>query len=265
MTLIKNLAFCFFVLLTFGMILIACSDSNGGGSGKITGNVTSAPTVSMAREGQVLEGITVCGLGDCSVTNASGDFTFFIDADSFPGGDVLFTLEGNGFDGEIVITGVVARPKLVDINFTFTSNSTLTYDLIENVTFGSEVPSDSPTVVATDVPGTSIPEATATIVSESELSCSLLSGTYSGDGGCQLSSLTVSSNSDDNVTFTPFGSNSSATFGGSEQSKDSTSLTLVLFGKGGHNCSIHCDPGGNAFTVTCTDGKNSCSESFTND
>jgi len=45
--------------------------------------------------------VQVCALGECSITDDKGQWGFSVDQ-SFPGGDVAFTIKGHGIDSAAV-------------------------------------------------------------------------------------------------------------------------------------------------------------------
>lgn len=252
-------------LLFTPIFLIACGGDSSDKNGEISGTVSIARAGAETRDHGEEGGLTICALGECGVTDSSGNFTFFIDSSLFPGGSALFTIQGNDIDLEEVVDGIVGNPAKVVINFTIISSNSANWIIVENTALssggGSDIPEATPTV---DSVGTEVPGFDPTVTPTAGGGCGALSVTYNGDGGCGIGSLSVTEASSTGVTFSSFGAsiNGSVSFSGNETSMSSTSTDITLFGKAGHSCTIECDETGNSFDLKCTDGTNSCTEKF---
>lgn len=93
-----------FVLLA--LTLTACGGSSSDSGTLIEGTLTEAggaghriAALLRHSEGARIEDVVICALGECSVTDGEGQWGFVIPG-NFPGGDVLFTIEGHGIDTE---------------------------------------------------------------------------------------------------------------------------------------------------------------------
>lgn len=51
--------------------------------------------------GQNIDGVTICLLGECSVTDATGEWG--VNVPEIPAGDILLTAKGHGIDSSLVI------------------------------------------------------------------------------------------------------------------------------------------------------------------
>ncbi|MDC0357619.1 hypothetical protein OAO01_02300 [Oligoflexia bacterium] len=101
---IKTSALLCLMIITFAVMIFAgCGGSNSSGSTLIQGTLTRG--VSQATKQLILRNgvadIEVCAGGACGITDGDGNFDFIID---FPeGGDLLFTTNGGGCDGALVV------------------------------------------------------------------------------------------------------------------------------------------------------------------
>ncbi len=98
MNLIKNIT-----ILSFCLIVAACGGSSSGSGPVIEGTLTEAggaahnnAVILKHSSGQKIESVTICALGECSVTDELGQWGFA--GGELPGGDVLFTLNGHGIE-----------------------------------------------------------------------------------------------------------------------------------------------------------------------
>ena len=94
-----------------------CISCGGGGSSSSDGMVIQGTLIQGAEvahaerlEAQVLhsasepiENVEICALGECSRTDASGQWGFAL-SDAFTGGDVLFSIDGHGIADELSIS-----------------------------------------------------------------------------------------------------------------------------------------------------------------
>lgn len=89
-------------------------------------------------------------------------------------------------------------------------------------------------------------------------------GTYSGDGGCGLSQVQYSIQSN-SIILEPFGANGATSFtvsSANSSSAASQNTNLIILGENGYSCSLTCSPP-LTFTVQCfREGGTTCTEKF---
>jgi hypothetical protein len=104
----SNISFLFVSFLP-----IAISGCGGGGGSSSDGSIVhgtltqlsagahnSSSLVLRHSAGQNIDGVTICLLGECSVTDASGEWG--VNVPEIPAGDILLTAEGHGIDSSLV-------------------------------------------------------------------------------------------------------------------------------------------------------------------
>jgi hypothetical protein len=115
-----------------GIVCIAC---NGGGGGSSDGTVIQgtltqrgaghsptihSPTIhsqtmsSKHASGERIEDVTICVLGECSITDGEGQWG--VNIENFPGGELAITINGHGIDSETSVSlPISARDVIVDL------------------------------------------------------------------------------------------------------------------------------------------------------
>lgn len=89
--------------LVTGSLLAACGGGGSSDSGILiegtlteSGGAGHSNSVALKHsDGQRIENVQICALGECSTTDSEGQWGF-VAGEGFAGGDVLFTLEGHG-------------------------------------------------------------------------------------------------------------------------------------------------------------------------
>lgn len=61
--------------------------------------------------GQAIESVTICALGECSTTDAEGQWGFVVD-NSALGTEVLFSINGHGIDAETIVSLPTAADEI---------------------------------------------------------------------------------------------------------------------------------------------------------
>lgn len=96
-------------LLLIVNLLISCAGGGSSDSGiLIEGNLEQGsdvvPHMAISRHaaGEKIGEVTICALGECSITDDAGQFGFLAPAD-FKSGEVLFTINGHGIDTSTTI------------------------------------------------------------------------------------------------------------------------------------------------------------------
>jgi hypothetical protein len=110
-------------LLSTLLCFVGCgggsSDSDGVAfSGLLTQGETASHDASNSlrhAEGENIEEVEICALGECSVTDSQGLWGFVADQ-SFTGGTVLFAIKGHGIDTQSTVE-IPAGASDVDIHF----------------------------------------------------------------------------------------------------------------------------------------------------
>ncbi len=117
----KNISFVGVNL--FFLTLVACGGSSGSDSegmvieGTLTqGDHEGAERASDPRvahsAGEVIENVEICALGQCSITDATGQWGFQL-PETFLGGEALFTVVGHGINSETVVTIPVGHSNVI--------------------------------------------------------------------------------------------------------------------------------------------------------
>ena len=90
--------------------LQACGGGSSDSGMLIEGTLTEAGGADHSRslvlkhgEGQPIENVEICALGECSTTDGQGQWGFVAD-ETFTGGEVLFTIIGHGIDTTTALT-----------------------------------------------------------------------------------------------------------------------------------------------------------------
>jgi hypothetical protein len=110
LTFMKTYSNFFLVTLLFPLTLSACGGGGSGSDGSIvhgsliqlSDGAHSTDSLELRHSaGQKIDGVTICLLGECSVTDASGEWG--VNVPEIPAGDILLTLKGHGIDSSKVI------------------------------------------------------------------------------------------------------------------------------------------------------------------
>lgn len=245
------------------LILVASACGGGGDdfSVEVTGQISGGALTSLTRDINTpsypaLPDHTICCFSGCGVSDSTGFFSFNADASAFPGGDVLCTLtDPSGIRQEFILTNIVSDPSLIEVQVVLVDGQ-----IVSSVTNQSSNEITSPSLEPSPAPSEESP------TDEVKNACKLLTGSYTGNGGCGIGT-TVMVNQDPanaSLSLTNFGDNGTTSFYYFfNDNALSYSSDLDLFGKGGHSCTISCkDSTNTSFSVACNSQTGACTEIF---
>lgn len=142
----------FNIILLGGFVFIsACGGSSSSDSGTlIEGTLTEAggaahTSVLLTKhsEGELIAGVTVCALGECSVTDEQGHWGFVLN-EKYAGGEVLFDINGHGIESKSIVEITAgAEEVFIDFQHVETGAVEASHVTIDGVTQHNEEHDDS--------------------------------------------------------------------------------------------------------------------------